>query len=609
MERTEPALVPEWLRCTGNIAGGGASVHLSDVSSSAHSTRNRSFRSNSEKESPRLLQRSSSSNSRRSSTSNGSAKHPYSSFSRSHWDRNRDREKEKSLSEDIWEHDSSDSFSSILNSRVERSALRRSQSLVSRKNGEPSPRRVENKDLPVSGNGVLSRGSNLNVMQKSVFEKDFPSLGTEDKQGAAGIRRVSSPGLSSAVQSLPIGSSGFLGGEKWTSALAEVPATVANNGTGHSPLQHNISTFPNLSSGVSTTAGLNMAEALSQPAVRVHANPQLPDKSQRLEELAIKQSRQLIPVTPPMPKPLVPGTADKSKQSKIALRTNEMTVAPKAVHPQAHPSHLASQSRAGQIRSDSASNPHVGKFLVLKPGRESIASGAKDVSSPTGNANGKVAKDGQLPMASGPVTAAMSSSNPMVSALENKSAALSLSSRSSADKRSSQSLAQSRSEFFNLMRRKTSVRTSAIHSNSSLDALSNSSETSGENCKEGHASASPCVLDNGNQMVCNGDRYNMTKKTECLSDVGDSSLSCHGLINPDEEEAAFLRSLGWEENGGEDEGLTEEEINAFYQYMNRRPSLEVCQSSQPKCPTASKFPNAVSDANSDSSSSESEPEA
>lgn len=248
---------------------------MSDVSSSAHSTRSRSFRSNTEKESSRNLQRSSSSNSRRSSGSNGSAKHPYSSFSRSHWDRNRDREKERSISEDIWEHGSSDPLASILTSRVERSALRRSQSLVSRKTGESLPRRVDNKDSPLSGNGVLSRGNTLNVIQKSVFEKDFPSLGTEDKQGVAGIRRVSSPGLSSAVHSLPMGSSGFLGGEKWISVLAEVPDAVANNGTCHSPVQQNTSTFPNSSSGVSSTAGLNMAEALSQPAVRVHANPQV----------------------------------------------------------------------------------------------------------------------------------------------------------------------------------------------------------------------------------------------------------------------------------------------------------------------------------------------
>ncbi|XP_047983308.1 uncharacterized protein LOC125224014 isoform X2 [Salvia hispanica] len=613
MERTEPALVPEWLRCTGNIAGGGASVHLSDASSSVHSTRSRPFRSNSEKESSHYLQRSSSSsNSRRSSGINGSAKHPYSSFSRSHWDRNREREKEKSIYEDIWEHDP---LESILNSRVERNSLRRSQSLVSRKTGERSPRRVDKKDSPISENGTLSRGSNLNVIQKSVFEKDFPSLGTEDKQSVAGIRRVSSPGLSSAVQSLPVGSSGFLGGEKWTSALAEVPAAVANNGTGHSHAQQNVSTFPNSSSGISITAGLNMAEALSQPAARGHANPQLPDKGQRLEELAIKQSRQLIPVTPSMPKPLVPGTGDKLKQSKIALRTNDMTVAPKAVHSLPHSSHSATQSRAGQSRSDSASNPHVGKFLVLKPGRESIPVGQKDVCCATDNTNGKVVKDGQVATGSCTVVASISGSNSMVSVLENKSAALSLSSRSSMEKKPTQSLAQSRSEFFNLMRRKSSVRAKTSvenHSDSSLDTLSPSANTSVENCKEGYASTTtPCVLENGNQMVCNGDRYDITEKTRgCLPDVGDSSLSCHGYIYPDAEEVAFLRSLGWEENSGEDEGLTEEEINAFYQeYMKQRPSLEVCQNSQPKYPTASKLPNPISDEVADSSSSESEAEA
>ncbi|XP_042068205.1 uncharacterized protein LOC121811413 [Salvia splendens] len=612
MERTEPALVPEWLRCTGNIAGSGASVHLSDASSSVHSTRSRPFRSNSEKESSHYLQRSSSSNSRRSSGINGSAKHPYSSFSRSHWDRNREREKEKSIYEDIWEHDP---LESILNCRVERNSLRRSQSLVSSKTGERSPRRVDKKDSPISENGTLSRGSNLNVIQKSVFEKDFPSIGTEDKQGVAGIRRVSSPGLSSAVQSLPVGSSGFLGGEKWTSALAEVPAAVANNGTGHSHAQQNVSTFPNLSSGISITAGLNMAEALSQPAARGHANPQLPDKGLRLEELAIKQSRQLIPVTPSMPKPLVPGTGDKLKQSKIALRTNDMTVAPKAVHSLPHSSHSATQSRAGQSRSDSASNPHVGKFLVLKPGRESIPVGQKDVCCATDNTNGKVVKDGQVATGSCTVVASISASNSMVSVLENKSAALSLGSRSSMEKKPTQSLAQSRSEFFNLMRRKSSARAKTSvenHSDSSLDTLSPSANTSVENCKEGYAATTtPCVLENGNQMLCNGDRCDITEKTRgCLPDVGDSSLSCHGYIYPDAEEVAFLRSLGWEENSGEDEGLTEEEINAFYQeYMNQRPSMEVCQSSQPKYPTASKLPNPISDEVADSSSSEPEAEA
>lgn len=228
----------------------------------------RSLRGNSDRGSPRYQDnRSSSSNSRHGSSTNGSGKHPYSNFSRSHWDRNSDREKGKSLSDDFWDHKSSEPLASILNSGVERSVLRRSQSLVSRK-----PRRIE--DSHISGNGVVSGGSNLNVTQKAVFEEDFPSLGTE-KQCGTGIRRVLSPGLSSALENLPVGNSGFLGGERWTSALAEVPATLANNGVGHPPLQQGVVTCSNSSMGISSTTGLNMAEALSQPAARVHASRQV----------------------------------------------------------------------------------------------------------------------------------------------------------------------------------------------------------------------------------------------------------------------------------------------------------------------------------------------
>lgn len=239
----------------------------------------------------------------------------------------------------------------------------------------------------------------------------------------------------------------------------------------------------------------------------------------------------------------VPGSADKSKQPKIAVRTNEMTASPKAVHPPIHSSHLANQSCAGQTRSDS----HVGKFLVLKPGRESFIAGAKDVS-----------------MASSTPTASNVNSF-MVSTLENKSASLSLSSKSSLEKKSSQFLTQSRSEFFNLMR-KNSARGPVVRSDSSLDVLSPSAETSGGNFREVNDTLNPCVLENGNQMICNGDRYEIAENIGNLSGDGGKSMS----VYPDEEEAAFLRSLGWEENGGEDEGLTEEEINAFYQEVSTR---------------------------------------
>ncbi|CBI19082.3 unnamed protein product, partial [Vitis vinifera] len=72
MERSEPTLVPEWLRSTGSVTGGGNSAHHFATSSShtdisPRSTRNRSSKNTSDYESPRsaFLDRTSSSNSRR----------------------------------------------------------------------------------------------------------------------------------------------------------------------------------------------------------------------------------------------------------------------------------------------------------------------------------------------------------------------------------------------------------------------------------------------------------------------------------------------------------------------------------------------------------------
>ncbi|KAL3641328.1 hypothetical protein CASFOL_016296 [Castilleja foliolosa] len=559
MERTEPTLVPEWLRCSGNVAGGGASVTHSGFSSSAQSMRSKYYRSNSEKDnnSPHYLDRSSSSISRRnnssSSNNNGSTKHPYSSFSRSRLDKdkNREREKEKSISRDMWDHDP---LSSILTSSAEKTGLRRSQSLVSRKPGEPLPRRVDDSRT-----------------QKVVFEKDFPSLGAEEKQDLTGLKRVLSPGLS-----LLTGNPGFLSGEKWTSALAEVPPIMNsnNNGAGHQPsITQSFGMVSNSSSGVSSTVGLNMAEALSQPAARNHANTQQPDKSQRLEELAIKQSRQLIPMTPSMSKPLVPSSAEKFKNSKTGVRINETTMVSRGVHPQPISTQLSNQSRPGQIKPDSASTSHVGKFLVLKPG-------AKDGFS-SHTVNGRVNASAQLASAQPTPTASTSLNNSVVSDIENNAAALSISSKPNVDKKSSQSLvAQSRSEFFNRMRKKASSGALTAQSSPGLGVLPTIAETSADKFKEGHADSSARVLGNGSQ--CNGDGYDH-QENKRIPEVGDNSLSGNGSIYPDEEEAAFLRSLGWDENGGEDEGLTEDEINAFYQeYMNRRPSLELGRVSQPK---------------------------
>lgn len=589
MERSEPALVPEWLRSTGSVTGGGSSsphfatssLH-SDATLSTLSSRNRSPRSVSEKDSPRsvFLDRSSSSNSRRSS-SGTSSKHPYSSFNRNHRDKNREREKERPGTVDLWDHDTSDPLGNILAGRVDKNSLRRSQSLVSRKPGEFLPRRTEDSKGGISsthssGNGIHSGGSSsFNGNQKAAFEKDFPSLGIEERQ----VTRVSSPGLSSAVQSLPIGNSALLGADKWTSALAEVPPIIGSIGMGSSASQQSVAVAPT-PSALSGTASLNMAEALSQALPRARSTMQIPDKTQRLEELAIKQSRQLIPVIPSMPKVSVSSSADKSKQPKSIARTNEMVGITKSMQ-QPFSSQLANQARSGQVRVEAPATSHGKTLLVLKSGWENgVTSLSKEASTPANNTGNRLAN---CPPAVAPSAPAVTSPTSRVTSLETKAAALSLKPRSTAEKRSSLSQAQSRSDFFNLMRKKTSNSSTALPDSGM--ASSNSREQACLKTKdEDSASLSPCVSENGSERTSNGDPHEAQNHVQRHNDVEENNSPLNGSVYPDEKEAAFLRSLGWDENAVEEEGLTEEEINAFYQeYMKLKPSLKVYKGAQPKC--------------------------
>ncbi|KAJ9166606.1 hypothetical protein P3X46_021329 [Hevea brasiliensis] len=575
MERSEPTLVPEWLRSSGSVSGGGSSAHHtasssshSDVSSSAHHARNRNSKSISDFDSPRsaFLDRTSSSNSRRSS-SNGSAKHAYSSFSRSHRDKDRERDKERLNFGDHWDCDVPDPLGSILSSRSEKDTLRRTHSMVSRKQGEVLPRRFTG-DLKngsnsnhVNGNGLISGISVGSSIQKTVFEKDFPSLGSEERQGVPDIGRVSSPGLSTAVQSLPVGSAALIGGEGWTSALAEVPAIIGNSGSGSlSAVQTVASSAPGTPS---TMAGLNMAEALTQAPSRTRAAPQLSVQTQRLEELAIKQSRQLIPVTPSMPKSSVLNSSDKSKP-KTAVRAGEMNMTAKSLQQQPSSLHPANQAvLGGHVKADALKTSH-GKLFVLKPGWENGASPSpKDVASPKNNVSR--GSNSQLAVPSVPSAPLRSPNNMKLSSGERKSANLNLISGFNVEKRPSMSQTQSRNDFFNLLKKKTSTNTSAALPDSPSALSSPTSEKSRNVSKEVvSAPASLQGIKNGAELTSNGG-------------------TCEEIQRFSEEEAAFLRSLGWEENSGEDEGLTEEEINAFYQQcMKLQPSFKLCPGMQQK---------------------------
>ncbi|KAL6184851.1 hypothetical protein ACLB2K_046251 [Fragaria x ananassa] len=586
MEKSEPPLgplAPQWLRNTGGVTGGGSSTHHHFASSSdvqpAHHSRSRTAKTTSDIDPTRssYLERSSSSNPRRSS-SNGSAKHAYSSFSRSHRDKDREKEKERLNFGEPWDRDCPDHLSLYSN----KDALRRSQSMSSRNKSETLSRRIAidsksgSNSIHNNGNGLLSGGGVGSP--NAVFDKDFPSLGTEERQGVPDIGRVPSPGFTSAVQSLPVGNSALIGGEQFKSALAEVPnAIIGSSSSGSFSVQPTVAATSESGASVAM-AGLNMAEALAQAPARARTVPQLSIRTQRLEELALKQSRQLIPVTPSMPKSSALSSSDKLKP-KPAVRAGEMIAPVKGGQQQPSQSHHANQSlHGGPVKSDAPKTSHGKGFLVLKPVWENGISSPKDVTSPTSNASSRAANS---PLAvAPPVVSAPSRSpnNPKLLAVERKVAALDLKSGATLEKRPSLSQVQSRNDFFNLLKKKTSVNSSITLPDSGPNISPPTIEKSGDITGEVFSDPASPHIENGGEVTGNGVS---SEEVQRFSGTGPSAA-----VYPDEEEARFLRSLGWEENSGDDGGLTEEEINAFYdQYMKLRPSLKLNRGMQPKLST------------------------
>ncbi|KAE8674558.1 Mitogen-activated protein kinase kinase kinase 1, putative isoform 1 [Hibiscus syriacus] len=601
MESREPTFVPQWLRSNSTIAGGGNSAHnfASSFSHSGHHGRHRKSRNINDFDSHRsaFLERTFSLNSPRSS-SNGSAKHAYSSFSRNHRDKDRDRDKVRLNFGNHRDRAASEPLESLLIGKVEIETLHRSNSMFSRKQGEPLPRRVgvdarDSINTNHNNNSVLLSGVAVgSSIHKAVFDRDFPSLGTEDRQLVTEITRVLSPGLSSASHNLPICSSALVSGDGWTSALAEAPSVVGSSNTGSLTAPLTVSTSSSVTS--TGTSGLNMAETLTQAPQRSHT-PQLSVKTQRHEELAIKQSKQLIPVTPSMPKGSVLNSVDKSK-GKPAVRTSEINIAVKSGQQQLALIHHGNQSpHGGHVKSDMPKTS--GKLLVLKPGWENGVSSPtqKDVVSPS-SGNSKVTVSTQ---AAGPTR---SSNRPKLSAGERKVAALNSVAGFTVEKRPSLAQTQSRNDFFNLLK-KTSAKTSAGHSDSHPRVSPSTSEKSEVTKEVVSVSSTAHANENGTAATSHGDA-DACQEAQSFADDCERNMGSASMIHPDEEEAAFLRSLGWEENSGEDEGLTEEEINAFYQEcMKLRPSLKLCHGMQPKL--AQSFATSLDGAASELSSSDS----
>ncbi|KVH83868.1 hypothetical protein Ccrd_025465, partial [Cynara cardunculus var. scolymus] len=97
----------------------------------------------------------------------------------------------------------------------------------------------------------------------------------------------------------PIKGKVVAGGDGWISASTEVSKIVGSNENSTSVTQPVPPT--SITSTTSMTGGHNIAENLAHGPPRTQTTPQLTVGTQRLEELGVKQSRQLIHMTPSMP--------------------------------------------------------------------------------------------------------------------------------------------------------------------------------------------------------------------------------------------------------------------------------------------------------------------
>ncbi|KAI0507545.1 hypothetical protein KFK09_013671 [Dendrobium nobile] len=556
MERSEPTFVPEWYKGVNNNTAG--SINTNHNSGSLHSapdehtnvfpSRN-SLSSVCEHDAPRSLFFSdkASSSFRRSVSSNGSMGREKdlpspvcNSFGWSKRDRDRDREKDP----DLWDRDKpllldygfSNYPDSLVANTPENDYFRRSHSMVSRRRVDSHLRRHGHN----SSNGILSSGMVTNIT-KSTFERDFPSLGAEEKHLGSDLGVVSSPGLSTAINNLPVCASSIIGGDGWTSALAEVPPILGVNGQ---VVSSTLQTSSALATASSNSTGLSMAETLAQAPGRVRATTQQPNDSQKIEELHRQQILKLRPVTPSMLKNSGPNSADKSK-------TKGTRIAEFSSSKQQSSSNLLIHTT---FRSDVSKTSHSGQFQVLNRERNGFSPTAKDGPNSTNVSSRAPSSSGSIPP-----TTVQSFKGPMNPKLKVDGQGGALTIRSHGEKKIT-TQAQKRNDFFNSLRNKSPAiqpanpndDQSCNVSSSKLDKIS--VDSTSVMAASSFNSNSHCSVENGN-CSAGGGAFEEPEK-----------------LAPDEEEAAFLRSLGWEENAGE-EALTREEIESFLsEHKTRKPA-------------------------------------
>lgn len=240
-----------------------------------------------------------------------------------------------------------------------------------------------------------------------------------------------------------------------------------------------------------------------------------------------------------------------SEKSKSKGARNGDLVAPKAM--QQPPSQVVNHAvRLPGTKSDILKTSQTGNFLVLNREKNGI--------SPT-------AKDGPSPAISSRAITSLGSVSSASSPHSNSSANSKLKANGVGGEKKPQSQAKDRNHFFNSLRKQAELKNGVPHHPSESNCGSSSSSSLS-------ASAMSNLMMKSDEQVTGDSAISACQGKEILGAYNSgirSSIAENGsmgdeepetFVAPDEEEKAFLKSLGWNENAGEG-ALTAEEIESF----------------------------------------------
>ncbi|KAL5649909.1 hypothetical protein ACJX0J_040718, partial [Zea mays] len=271
-----------------------------------------------------------------------------------------------------------DGFESFSSCRSEKDRLNRTRSKVAISNRAVGVS-LDNGNVSKKDNGVIS------------FEREFPHLDSEDKNGKQDIGRVPSPGISTPIQNIPLVVS-----DGWNSVLAMLGDPNINSVSSSSTHAGSSKQTEVSNSG----SALSMAETVMQSPLKISTTPQLSIDAQKIEERTMRQCI-LRPLTPSSNKIPASSSLDKllkSKGARAGESNGPIKVAPQlSTQPSSNSvrtpvkTELVKQSQSGSLQvlsreqngavntaaKDSTSNPVspvLGRSSSMEPMRKSIVS-------------------------------------------------------------------------------------------------------------------------------------------------------------------------------------------------------------------------------------------